>query len=135
MTVQIEDRLPTIAEFRAIAMSVGWTEHFDWPSTPQSLARSLFGLVATDGAEAVGTARVVGDGVRYFYIQDVMVCPRYADEGVASRLMTHLLEWIEASSSPQAFVGLFASPEAEHLYREFDFSSDDMRGMHKIIER
>ena len=69
---RLERRPPTVAELRALSESVGWT---DLPSDDDAVARglaaSLFGVVGLDAAgETVGSARVVGDGGVYFYVQD-----------------------------------------------------------------
>lgn len=121
----IEDRVPTPAEQRAIAESVGWDDHFDWASLPAALAGSLHGAVAIEDGVAVGVARLVGDGVRYFYLQDVMVRPEAADQGIASQLVERLLAWVRAEAPAEAIVGLFASPEAVGVYEELGFTAAD----------
>ena len=88
--VTIEDRVPTAAEQRSVAESVGWDDHFDWASLPASLAGSLHGAVAMQDGVAVGVGRLVGDGVRYFYLQDVMVRPEAADQGIVEPHLSSL---------------------------------------------
>ncbi len=121
----IEDRVPTPEELRTLAEAVEWVDHFDWATVDAALAGSLFGAVATDGSEVLGVARVVGDGVRYFYVQDVMVRPDATDEGVASSLVARLLERIEETASANAVVGLFSSPEAVGVYESLGFAAAD----------
>lgn len=119
------DRVPTVDEQRAVATSVGWGEHFDWASIGASLVGSLHGVVALDGDEVVGVGRLVGDGVRYFYVQDVMVRPEASDEGIASRIVERLLEWARSQAPADAVVGLFASPEAVGVYEGLGFAAAD----------
>ena len=126
--VQYEERVATVDELRAIAQAVGWLDHFDWSTMHNSLAASLHGVVAVSGDRVVGTARLVGDGVRYVYVQDVMVDPAHEGEGIATELTQRLVTW--AQKSPGAFVGLFASPEAVGVYEDLGFTTDDMTGMH-----
>lgn len=133
MTVTFEHRVPTPSEHRAIAESVGWGDHFDWDSIAASLDGSSFGVVAVVDGEAVGMGRVVGDGVHYFYLQDVIVRPDHAEEGLGSQIVGHLIDRIAASAPSEAFVGLFSSPEALDLYREFRFATTDMTGMHRFV--
>jgi len=123
--MRIEDRVPTREELRALAEAVDWLDHFDWSTVDAALAGSLFGAVAIDGREVVGVARVVGDGVRYFYVQDVMVRPEATDEGIASRLVARLLERIDGVASSNAVVGLFSSPEAVGVYESLGFEPAD----------
>jgi len=132
--MHIEQRLPSLDEFRALAESVDWIDHFDWPSMGSALEASVFAVVAVADDRVVGAARVVGDGVRYFYLQDVMVDPAYSDEGIATRLTEALLRWIDSAAAPKAFVGLFASPDAEGVYDEFGFTTDEMTGMHRLLQ-
>ena len=133
MTVGFETRLPTLDEHRTLAESVGWHDHFDWNSIEASIAASSFGVVAVKDDVAIGMGRIVGDGVHYFYIQDVVVHPDHSDDGLGSRIVEHLLDWIAAIAPSEAFVGLFASPEAVDLYREFRFTTTDMTGMHRFV--
>ena len=125
---EIEQRIPTVDEFRAIAEAVGWLDHFEWDVMDASLASSLFGVVALHDGRVVGTARLVGDGARYFYVQDVMVIPEHEGEGIATQLTEQLIAW--ARQTPKAFVGLFASPEAVGVYEDLGFTTADMTGMH-----
>ena len=127
---EIEERTPTVDEFRAIARSVDWLDHFDWESMQASLDASLFAVVAMHEGRAVATARLVGDGVRYFYVQDVMVDPEHDGEGIATTMTEALIAWAQEHSAPKAFIGLFASPEAEGVYEDLGFTTDDMTGMH-----
>ena len=130
----IETRPVTIDEFRLLAESVAWLDHFDWPTMPASLDASLCTVVAVDDGRAVGVARLVGDGVRYFYVQDVMVDPEHASEGIATELTAALLRWVERNRAPKAFVGLFSSDDAEGVYADLGFVTDDMTGMHRLLE-
>jgi ribosomal protein S18 acetylase RimI-like enzyme len=130
----LEDRVPTVAEHRALAVAVDWEDHFDWPSIAGSLERSLFGVVVTLGGEAVGMGRVVGDGVHYFYLQDVIVHPDHSEHGLATRITERLLERIAQAAPARAFVGLFASDEAIPVYESHGFTREDATGMHRLVE-
>ena len=125
---EIEQRTPTVDEFRAIAEGVGWVDHFDWDVMAESLDASLFAVVALHDGRVIGTARLVGDGVRYFYVQDVMVDPAHEGEGIATQLTEALVAF--ARQRPKAFIGLFASPEAVGVYDDLGFTTADMTGMH-----
>ena len=129
--MRIEQRLPSVDEFRALAESVYWVDHFDWPIMGAALEASLCAVVAIADDRVVGAARVVGDGVRYFYRQDVMVNPARSDEGIATQLTEALLHWVDSAAATKAFVGLFASPDAEGVYDELGFTTDEMTGMHR----
>src|SRR4051812_19516421 len=130
----IEERPPTAEELHTLAEAVGWTDHYDWPTIGGALANSLYGLVALDGSRVVGCARVVGDGVRYFYVQDVLVDPEREGDGIATTLVETLLEWIHSTAPAVAFVGLYSSPEARGVYEGLGFAApEDMTGMVRTI--
>lgn len=129
----IERRVPTPEEHRRLAEAVGWTHGFHWPSVPSSLERSLFGVVAMAGGEAVAMGRVVGDGALYFYIQDVAVDPDWQGQGIGRRIVEALLEHIRDIASGPAFVGLFATDDAIRLYESHGFTKGDMTGMFRVI--
>jgi GNAT superfamily N-acetyltransferase len=128
-----EHRLPTAEEHRALATSVGWDDHFDWATLPQSLAGSLTGVVVLRAGAPVAMGRLVGDGAHYFYVQDVIVHPDHREEGLGTLVLEELLDWIAQTAPSDAFVGLFSSPEAETLYAEHGFDTRDMTGMHRTV--
>lgn len=131
MGIRLEERLPTAEEHRRIAEAVGWGHAFDWNRLPDSLDRSLFGVVIRDGDAVVGMGRVVGDGVMYFYIQDVAVLPDYQHQGLGALILQALLGRIKPMGP--AFVGLFATPEALTLYQQGGFHEGDMTGMFQVL--
>lgn len=134
MTVSYEDRVATLDEHRALAAAVGWDDHFPWEVMAASLDRSVHGVVALVDGEVVGMGRIVGDGVHYFYLQDVIVRPEQGESGLGSTIVARLLDWIGETATAEAFVGLFASPEAVGLYEEFRFVTTDMTGMHRFVQ-
>lgn len=128
------DRLPTPAEHRGLAEAVGWTAAFDWDTMPASLAGSLAGVVAVDGDRTVGMGRLVGDGVKYFYVQDLAVLPSHQGAGIGTALLRRLLDFVASTAPSTAFVGLSATDEAVPLYRRNGFSPGDMTGMFRLVE-
>lgn len=132
--VTLEDRLPTPEEHRRLAEAVGWGHAFDWPSQPASLAGSTLGVVAVDDGEAVGMARVVGDGVKYFMVQDVVVLPARQGGGIGRALVARVLELIAERAPAPAFATLFATAEGSELYRAAGFEVGDMTGMVRVVD-
>ena len=62
-----------------LADAVDWLDHYDWPTVGDALKRSLRGVTVRVGNDVAGSGRVVGDGVQYCYIQDVIVHPDHAE--------------------------------------------------------
>ncbi|WP_454048856.1 GNAT family N-acetyltransferase [Cellulomonas sp. Marseille-Q8402] len=133
-TVALQDRLPTPDEHRRLAEAVGWEHAFDWPSLPASLAGSTLGVVAVRDGAVVGMARVVGDGVKYFAVQDVAVLPSHQGQGVGRALLDRVLDRIAERAPAPAFVSLFATAEGGALYRAAGFATGDMVGMTRLVD-
>ena len=101
MTLQYVDRLPTPEEHRRLAESVGWTHAFDWDAMPASLAASVCGVTVVRDGETVAMGRVVGDGVFYFYVQDVVVLPELQGRGIGDEVLRRLVARVDEIAPPE----------------------------------
>lgn len=133
MEWRLERRVATPAEHRRLTEAAGWGDAFDWPTLPASLDGSLFGVVALAGDAAVGMGRLVGDGVKYFYVQDVAVDPAWQGRGIGQAIVDALLAWVGEVAPSTAFVGLFATEEAMQLYRRNGFDTEGLTGMVRLV--
>lgn len=126
----VEQRTPTIDEYRALCTAVGWAEVMNFEAAEVGLPRSLAGVVATYHGKAVGMGRIVGDGAIYFYLQDIAVSPEHQGKGVGKAVVAGLLDFVRTNAPDRAFVGLFATTEGKELYERFGFARyDEMTGM------
>ncbi len=133
-SARLLDRVATVEEFHALAAAVGWLDHFHWPTIEEALDASILGAVALDAdGGAIGMARMLGDGRQYLMIHDVIVHPEHQGEGIAEALVDRLLSRAAEHAAAPVWVGLFASPEAEHLYEQAGFGSEEMRGMWREV--
>lgn len=127
-------RVPTPAEHRLLAESVGWHHAFAWEAMPASLSASVAGVVVLYDGRPVGMGRVVGDGAFYFYVQDVVVAPEHQGNGIGTVIVESLLEQVEAVAPPRSFVGLFAAGRAASLYERAGFAvPPGMTGMFRVV--
>lgn len=134
MSYTVAPRKPTVEEHRRLSESVGWADAFWWEAVPASLAGSTCGVcVQRDSGELVGMGRVVGDGAFYFYIQDVVVHPEHQGRGLGRAIVEALVGQVRQLAPGHCFVGLFATPAAESLYRNLGWGNQDMLGMWKVI--
>lgn len=78
--------------------------------------------------------RVVGDGGKFFYLQDVVVVPSRQGEGIGRELTRRLITQIQELAPGSPFLGVFATPEGITLYQRFGFTHDfgDLKGMARI---
>ena len=131
---QVLERVPTVEEHRAMFEAVGW-KPYATEAAAISLANSLCGVVVLDGDTLIGMGRVIGDGGKFFYIQDVAVLPAHQKHGVGRLIMDRLLDWIKANAPHEPFVGLFATDVAQRFYRHYGFDEhrEVLSGMWDVL--
>ena len=92
MTISYRTELPSTDQFARLYETTGWNE--DNHLSPSELGRALQGswyaVAAYDGERLVGFGRVVGDGVMYAMIHDMIVAPDFQGRGIG----THILEML-----------------------------------------
>lgn len=137
MSYRLVDRVPTPDEHRALAVSVGWGDAFRWDVMPASLQGSCCGVVAiSDDGTVVAMGRVVGDNAFFFYLQDIAVRPESQGQGLGTRVTERLLDLVHERSGGDAFVGLFATAEAQPVYARLGFDGrSSMAGMWQMLRQ
>lgn len=132
----LQERLPTLGEYRALCTSVGWEDFMNFDVAQTSLDSSIYGVVAVCDEEAVGMGRIVGDGAIYFYIQDIAIHPVHQKRGLGTRIMEALMDYLNAHAPEKAFVGLFAAEGTQPFYRHYTFDAyPALTGMFTVIHR
>ena len=131
---EIVERVPTVEEHRALFEAVGWMPYA--PAAAElALRHSLLGVVALYEGTVIGMARVVGDGGKFFYVQDFAVQPAHQGQGVGRSIMDHVMRWIRAHAPHEPFVGLFATQAAVSFYRHYGFDEqrEVLSGMWTVL--
>lgn len=90
----------------------------------KAINNSLFNVVAKINGQIVGMGRLVGDGVMYWYLQEIIVLPEYQGKGIGKSIVIRLLEHIRETMQPgtQVSVGLTAVHGKEPFYEKLGFS-------------
>lgn len=117
---QLVERKPTADEMIGLRESVGWGIP-DKQSLQKGIDNSLYGVCAIADNKIVGTARVVGDGVTVFYMQDVIVNPLFQRAGVGMAMMKAVMNYIAKNACNGAVVGLLSAKGKEEFYERFGF--------------
>ncbi|KCZ51643.1 GNAT family N-acetyltransferase [Hyphomonas pacifica] len=110
------------AEFVRLRAGLGWGEVSE-EDADRSLRASLFQCTARAGGEAIGFGRVVGDGVMYFYIQDMMIRPEHQGHGIGASILETLLGQIREKAGSGAMIGLMAAKGKAGFYEKYGFVS------------
>lgn len=100
----------------------------------RALKNDLLDEVAIVNNEVVGMGRLVGDGVMYWYLQEIIVLPEYQGKGIGTGIVNYLLEYIKKHTENETFtsVGLTAAEGKTSFYERFGFQNS--RGMNLYIE-
>ncbi|MVX64820.1 GNAT family N-acetyltransferase [Clostridium chromiireducens] len=119
--VLLEDRL-TVEQFCDLQEAVG----FGRPNHEQiekAIKNSIYSISVNVDGEVVGMGRLVGDGARIFYIQDVFIKPKYQRKGIGRLIVEKLLEYIKSNSliNSNIMVGLMAAKGKEEFYQKLGF--------------
>ncbi len=116
----IENEKPTSSEFSDLREKVGWG-NTDLEMAQISLENSLFHVTVRAGSKLIGMARVIGDGVMFFYVQDVVVDPDFQKQGVGKMLMNSIEEYLSNVVKKGATVALLAAKGQEPFYTRYGY--------------
>jgi len=75
------------------------------------------------GGEVVGCALLLGDGVGYYYVKDVMVHKNWQGRRIGTALMRAVNDWLETNVKGHALVVLVTREGLEPFYKQFGFAS------------
>ncbi|RGP38471.1 GNAT family N-acetyltransferase [Pseudotabrizicola alkalilacus] len=120
LSFKFEPPLP--GEFIRFRAACGWGEIGE-DTARAALNASLLAVTCRSGEKLVGCARVVGDGVLYFYIQDVIVSSDWRGHGIGKRIVSLLMERLEERAPNGATIGLMAAAGKELFYEQFGFQA------------
>jgi len=112
----------TVEEYNTLIEAVGWgTRHPE--RVRLAIERSDFIIVAQNGNQTIGMARVVQDGLQAL-VMDVVVLPEYHGRGIGKTLMVYVMEYLEtASQEGGLFVNLMSAVDKVSFYEQFGFES------------
>ncbi|UYV36914.1 GNAT family N-acetyltransferase [Rhodobacteraceae bacterium D3-12] len=113
---------PSPMEFIKFRADCGWGE-IGKDTAQAALDASVLDLTCRSGEELVGFARVVGDGVLYFYIQDVIVSSDWRGHRIGQKIMSLLMERLQERATDGATIGLMAADGKEPFYEHFGFQA------------
>ena len=119
--VLLENEL-TAEQFCNLQEAVG----FGRPGTIQiekALENSIYSVSICIGGEVIGMGRLVGDGARIFYIQDVCIYPAFQGKGIGKLIVEKLLDYIKNNSiaNTTVTVGLMSAKGKEEFYHRLGF--------------
>ena len=120
--ILIKENVNSVEEFNYLYDAVGWGS-YDKKVSEIALANTMYSVLVYDNDKIIGYGRLIGDGICFMYIHDVMVEPKYQNQKIGSRIMNKLLEKINhiKLENPYVRVYLGASKGKEKFYEKFGF--------------
>ena len=125
---------PKVEDYCRLRQACGWPV----PATPvceRALNNSLMGAIAVKEGQTIGMGRVVGDGVLWNYIQDLIVLPAYQRQGIGRLLLNAMMARLAQEAAPGSDVALISAPQAIRFYETHGFAmcSPDKPGMRRKL--
>ena len=101
--LKLVEQRPAPAEYAGLRRSMGWGE-IDDETACASADAAVFSPCLRAGDRLLGLARVVGDGVLYFYISGVIVLPELRGGGHGASLMKSVISYWARAAKPGATI-------------------------------
>ena len=120
--ILIKENVNSVEEFNYLYDAVGWGS-YDEKVSEKALANTMCSVSVYDDDKIIGYGRIIGDGICFLYIHDVMVIPKYQNKKIGSQIMNKLLEKVNQIKleNPYVRVYLGASKGKEEFYKKFGF--------------
>lgn len=120
--ISIKENVNSIEKFNYLYDAVGWGS-YDKKVSEKALANTMYSVSVYDDDKIIGYGRIIGDGICFLYIHDVMVIPKYQNKKIGSQIMNKLLEKVNQIKieNPYVRVYLGASKGKEKFYERFGF--------------
>lgn len=127
---ELREERPSAETFRRLRAAAGMTDR-SREAVERGLPNSRYAVVAVEVNEAtaddaaggdeaiVGMARVVGDGGTVYHGCDMAVHPNHQRQGLSTRLMDAVMEWITGSAPSMVSVNLLA--DVDGFYERWGF--------------
>lgn len=126
------EKIPTIEEYQFLRKTVGWSAVSD-EAVAQSLKCSIYSVCIVHKSKTIAIGRVIGDAGIYYYIQDVIVLPKFQRRGLGKKIMDSIMKYLKENADPTAFIGLMAAKGFWRFYENYGFQKrpSDAPGMFK----
>lgn len=130
MNLIIKENIDNVEEFNLLYDAVGWGA-YGKEISQKALLNNIYSVSIYDNDKIIAYGRIVGDGIVFLYIHDVMVLPEYQSKGLGTTIMNKLLEYVEKIKikNPDLRLYLGASKGKEDFYKKFGFVTRNEYGI------
>lgn len=130
MNLIIKENINNVEEYNLLYDAVGWGS-YEEEISKKALEKNNYSVSIYDEEKIVGYGRIIGDGIVFLYIHDVMVLPEYQGNGIGTLIMNKVLEYIEKIKKQNFDVRIYlgASKGKESFYKKFGFVTRNEYGV------
>lgn len=128
--IKLLENVKNVEEYNKLFDDVGWGS-YDRKVSKLALENSLYTVSIYDDDKIVGFGRLIGDGVCYFYIHDVMVLPSYQKKGIGTMIIDKLKNKVSEYKKINPYLRLYlgASLGKEEFYKKCGFITREEAGL------
>jgi GNAT superfamily N-acetyltransferase/uncharacterized glyoxalase superfamily protein PhnB len=122
--IRVVMRKPTVEECITLEKDSGNENNTAVDATRMRLEAPIQGVVALDPSnnQIIGYALLLGDGISYYYIKDVLVHPAWRGKNVGTAMLRELDSWLNMHGPKNALVALICREALEPFYQQFGFA-------------
>lgn len=92
--IHVRENIKSVEEFNFLYDAVGWG-HYEENISKKALENTIYSVSVYDDDKIIGYGRIIGDGICFLYIHDVMVIPEYQSKNVGTMIMEKLVEKVK----------------------------------------
>jgi predicted N-acetyltransferase YhbS len=118
--IVVSEALPTAQDYISLRAKTGWGT-IDEETAIRTLGAAAFTRCLRRDGRLIGIARVMGDGVLYFFLADLIVDPEFRGERLGDRLMTMVTDYFDRNARPGASIILLPLKGGETFYERYGF--------------
>ena len=132
--IRLVDNILQAEDFIRLRIDTGFAE-IPVEHARKALQNGLINVSAIYNDELVGMGRLVGDGAMYWYLQEIIVLPKYQRKGIGTMIVNHLVDYAKANSITGKFttIGGVSAKGKEPFYEKMGFEIIS-NGIKKMIE-
>lgn len=121
MTI-IKENINNPEEFNYLYDKVNWGA-YDIQTTKKLLDYTIYSVSVYENDKIIGYGRLIGDGIVFIYIRDVMVVPEKQGKHIGTQIMNKLVDKVKELKIENPYIRTYlgASKGKEDFYRKFGF--------------
>lgn len=120
--IKTKENCKNVEDFNLLFDLVGWGAH-DKNVSKIALDNTFYSISIYDDDKIIGYGRIIGDGICYLYIHDIMVRPEYQNKKIGTMVMNKLLDKIKEVKKDNEYLRVYlgVAKGKEAFYEKFGF--------------